>query len=137
MADSGVLNPLETIRESDGKIQAAVAGGIAGLITLIFQGVGEGVNAIVTLFVQPLFDLAGELGALIAAYIPNELLSAAVEISANSLAVFGPLAYPVGIIIMAIGLFVLSRLLAAPWSSNLVPFSTTDWPIVGTEEEEE
>lgn len=134
MAD---LDPVATVADSDGNISKAIMGGIAGVFTVMFTAVAVGIEAITSVFVDPLVALATELGDLIQAYIPAELMSDAVTTSADSLGQFGPLAYPAGMAIMAAGLYILSWLLSQEITSDLVPFSTTDWPVIGADEEDE
>lgn len=131
------IDPVATVRNSDGDIVAAIEGGIAGTMVVIFASIATGIESVFSVFTEPLYALAAELASLIAAYIPDELMTAAVQSSASAVDQFGVWAYPIGMIVMAVGLLILSGLLSMEITSNLVPFSTTDWPIIGADEEEE
>lgn len=131
------LDPVSTIEGSDGDIPGAIKGGIAGLFTVVFSGIALGVDAVFQVFVNPTVALANELAALVSAYIPADIISAGSSVTQGALAQFGIFAYPIAMIVMSAGLYVLAQLLEREFSSNLIPFSLTDFPLIGTEEEEE
>lgn len=131
-----VLNPVGTVKDSDGNISSAIKGGIAGLITIFFSALAVATDAVLQIVVDPAIELGNQLASLVAAYIPDSLLSSAVQTSSEALSQFGIFAYPMGMLIMAAGLYILAQLLNAPWSSNLFPFARADIPFVGDEEDE-
>jgi len=146
-ASDGGRDPLSIIAFAESNwasIGGAVAGGIMGLFTGLFAGLIDVVTSIFGLLVQPIDVLGGEvanfLGALVggaADIVTQGAVTTQQAIAPGQPWAIGPLTFAFGVVSVAAGWYVFARVLAADATSDLLPFTGTDVPGVGANEESE
>jgi len=125
-------------------IGGAVAGGIMGAFIGFFSGLIDTIQAIFNLFVLPIDELGAQvanfLGALVggaADIVTQGAVTTQQAIAPGQPWAVGPLTFAFGIVSVAAGWYVFARILAADQTSDLLPFTGTDVPGVGANEESE
>ena len=146
-ASNGGRDPLSIIYSADARwasIGAAVAGGIIGLFTSVFAGLVDFVTSISGLITQPIDALADGvanfLGALVGGagdIVTQGAVTAQQTIAPGQSWAVGPLTFALGIVGAGAGWYVFARILAADQTSDLLPFTGTDIPGAGANEESE
>lgn len=106
-----LANALEAIVSFFEVIPNTVIGGISEFIGSLF-GIGSGT-----------YGIAG-------------ILDAATQASATSISVFGVFSFPAGVLIILGAATLIAYYLENPNTSDFIPFSFTDFPLIGTQEEE-
>jgi hypothetical protein len=101
-----------------GSMAAAVEAG-ADVVILPLRALAEGAAGV----------LDGLLGG------GGDIIEAGAQATAAGTDVFGILAYPIGIAIVLAGAYLLAAYLSEEETSDLLPFTTTDIPFLGSEEE--
>ena len=144
-SEGGGRDPLSIIafaEENWNSIGGAVAGGIMGAFTGFFSGLIDTIQAIFNLFVLPIDELgtqvANFLGALVgggADIITQGAVTTQQAIAPGQSWAVGPLTFAFGVVSAAAGWYVFARVLAADATSDLLPFTGTDVPGVGANEE--
>lgn len=125
-------------------ISAATQGGIIGVITAWFALIIEFGSAIAGTIIIPLSRmgelLAGVLDAFIggaATIIGQGAVTTAQSLAPGSLFAAGPLAFAEAIAAAGLGLLVMAWILGRGPTSDTIPFSFTDIPFLGVDEEDE
>ena len=146
-ASDGGRDPLSIIAFAESNWQSiggAVAGGIMGVFTGFFSGLIDVITSIFGLLVQPLdvlgFEVGNFLGALVggaADIVTQGAVTTQQAIAPGQSWAVGPLTFAFGIVSAAAGWYVFARVLAADATSDLLPFTGTDVPGVGANEESE
>lgn len=146
-ASDGGRDPLSIIAFAESNwasIGAAVAGGIMGLFTGFFAGLIDVVTSIFGLITQPLDVLGIEVGNFLGALVGGaaDIVTQGAVTTQQAIApgqtwAVGPLTFAFGVVAAAAGWYVFARVLAADATSDLLPFTGTDVPGVGANEESE
>lgn len=146
-ASDGGRDPLSIIAFAESNwasIGGAVAGGIMGLFTGFFAGLIDVVTSIFGLLVQPIDVLGLEVGNFLGALVGGaaDIVTQGAVTTQQAIApgqpwAVGPLTFAFGIVSAAAGWYVFARVLAADATSDLLPFTGTDVPGVGANEESE
>ena len=146
-ASDGGRDPLSIIAFAESNwasIGGAVAGGIMGLFTGFFAGLIDVVTSIFGLLVQPIDVLGLEVGNFLGALVGGaaDIVTQGAVTTQQAIApgqpwAVGPLTFGFGIASAAAGWYVFARVLAADATSDLLPFTGTDVPGVGANEESE
>jgi hypothetical protein len=131
--------PLTLIREANKMgLGATLLGGIGGIFLAIQSGIIRYVQALAAFFVEPLLSFAEGLAAFVQAMIMGQvdIINQGVRTSVFFLApgsdwVIGPFTVGIAFLVIGLELYVLARILQAPFTSDLVPFSFTDFPGIG------
>jgi hypothetical protein len=120
---------------------------VAGFMGVILAWASQGINAIVALtniFITPVSRLGANLGQIVDAFVGGgaRIIAQGVETAVLSTVpgaawAIGPLTFATNIIAAGAGLFAMAWLLSQAPTSNLIPFSFTDFPLIGVDEEEE
>jgi hypothetical protein len=146
-ASNGGRDPLSIIAFAESNWQpigGAIAGGIMGLFTGFFSGLIDVVTSIFGLLVQPIDVLGLEVGNFLGALVGGaaDIVTQGAVTTQQAIApgqpwAVGPLTFAFGIVSAAAGWYVFARVLAADATSDLLPFTGTDVPGVGANEEQE
>jgi len=127
----------------DGSIENALMWGIGGVIAAIFIAINMTIDAVISLVVDPIFQLAtsasNNVEAIVggSADVINKGVKTTVEsISPGATWAIGPLTWLLSIALMGAALFLLAEILQRAPTSNLVPFTRVDIPFLGADEEE-
>lgn len=112
-------------------------------IITFFDKAAEAVSALMDMFIVPVNSLIDGLGQLILAMIGGaaSIIGAGAEASAEAFlfgiwSALGPAAYPAAYISVLSGAYILVRYTMLDETSDLIPFSMTDFPFIGADEEE-
>jgi hypothetical protein len=110
----------------------AILGGIIGAVTAVFALGIEATQAMLAIFIEPPIALATELGNLVRALVGGaaDVVGAgalASQLGLSNLGVFSIGGFPIGIAVMGAGLYVTVRVLELSPTSDLIPFSFTDF----------
>ena len=146
-ASDGGRDPLSIIAFAESNWQSiggAVAGGIMGVFTGFFSGLIDVITSIFGLLVQPIDVLGVEVGNFLGALVGGaaDIVTQGAVTTQQAIApgqswAVGPLTFAFGIVSAAAGWYVFARVLAADATSDLLPFTGTDVPGVGANEESE
>jgi len=124
-------------------IGSAGRAAIGGIIAALGIAAVALVDAVQALFTEPLASVAegsaGVLNGLIggAADILNQGAATAVQsIAPGASWAIGPLTYLLGIGVMGAAMYLFAQILQVPATSDLLPFTATDVPGAGAEEED-
>lgn len=125
-------------------IGGVVGGGIMGVI-LAMTALGiDYLQAIATVLTAPLRALGVNLGALVGSYVGGAagIIRTGAETTQQALLpgqvwAVGPLTFAFSILAAVGGLFVMAWVLSLSPTSDLIPFSFTDIPGLGVDEDEE
>lgn len=119
-------------------IQAAFKQGISGAIRGVFIGIIAVIVVITDFFTKPLGAMIGGITGLVDALfggiidILNQTATTAVQSFApGSTWAIGPLTWFFGILMLTGTLWLVSKMLSIDDTSNLVPGSFVDYPIIG------
>jgi len=147
-SDGSRLNPVDQVEEfnknyPDG-LSSAIKAGFGGIITTIAIGIALVVDTARQLITEPLLSLISNVGNVFNAMVGGgaDIIRQGVQTSIQSIApgaewAVGPLTYLVGIAVMAGGMYIFAQVMEMEATSNLIPFSVTDLPIIGAREEDE
>lgn len=123
---------------------ALLFGGIGGVILAFFEQVIRFMLAIVDFFLVPLTTFTGQLGNIIIAFVGGaaRIITQGAVTSVESIAptgafALGPFTFAEGIGAAALGLFAMVIVLSLAPTSDLIPFSFTDFPLLGVDEDDE
>jgi hypothetical protein len=80
---------------------------------------------------------AGGVESIVVSFLGGsaEIIGAGADASAGDVSVFGIGAFPIGLLIVFVGAFVLANYLEREETSDLLPFTFTDIPFFGVEEQ--
>lgn len=109
-------------------------------ITAFFVQAAGAVEAISNLIIAPLATFTAGLQAIVRALLGDgaaRIIAAGAEASAAEISVFGIASFPAGLGIAFLGAFILQAYLSQEDTADLLPFSFTDLPFVGVEEDPE
>ncbi|MFC7077872.1 hypothetical protein [Haloarcula halophila] len=130
-------------RDTD-NLGTTIVGGIGGTFLAVFYSGIDLIQAIVNLLVLPLEALgtnaAANVTALVggaARIVQQGALTTQQSILPGQAWAVGPLTFGFSIAATGAGLFIMSEILARAPTSDLIPFTFTDVPFVGVDEEEE
>lgn len=125
---------------------------IGGLIAALFMGfwlnvARQGINAttaIFNVFIKPVAQLATDSAGLVNSIVggAGDIIDQGVRTSVLSIApgatwAIGPLTAAASIAVVGVMLYVLGRVLALGVTSDAIPFTFTDFPLIGVDETEE
>jgi hypothetical protein len=107
-------------------------------IAAFFISLADLVEAGFSILVNPLSALGINVGELIDNLVGGsaQLLGTGVQVSGGDLNIFGIAAFPLSFAIVAVVLFMLGWVLSQEDTSNLLPFTRADLPILGAEEDD-
>lgn len=108
-------------------------------IAAFFVQLANGVEAISQIIISPALELGAGVASIANALLGGsaEVISAGAATSASDVSVFGIGAFPIGIGIAFLAAFLIANFLQQGETSNLIPFTFTDIPLLGVEEEED
>jgi hypothetical protein len=130
------LNQVSSVDDIDGAFTRLLFLPIAAF----FVQAANAVEAISNVIIAPLGQFADGLVAIVRSLLGDgaaEIIEAGAEASAADISVFGIASFPVGLGVAFGGAFVLSLYLSNQDTSDLIPFSFTDIPFLGVEEDPE
>lgn len=123
---------------------ALLFGGIGGVLLAGFEQVIAFILAVAGFIITPLTTFTQQLGEVIIAFVGGgaDIILAGVGTSVASLApggnfALGPFTFAGAIGSAALGLGVMAFILSLSPTSDLIPFSFTDVPFLGIDEDEE
>lgn len=112
-------------------------------IVQFFSKGAEAIGALMDVFIVPVQTFIEGIGQLMIAILAGAagIVGAASGASAESFrsgifSTLGPFAFPLGIATVLMGALVMNYYLRLEQTSDLIPFSGTDFPLIGAEEEE-
>ncbi|MHB9286787.1 hypothetical protein ACKVMT_07075 [Halobacteriales archaeon Cl-PHB] len=141
------LNPVETVRNFtsnyDG-IGGALRAGVGGIIVTLLAGIAILVNTGRRLITDPLDSVINGVSNLMGAIIggAGDIVRQGAETTVATIApgatwAVGPLTYAFSIASIGVGLYVLAQIVEMRSTSNILPFTFTDLPVIGATEEGE
>lgn len=123
---------------------ALIFGGLGGAILAFFEEIIQFIQAIFGFVVDPLVVFTGQLGNIIIAFVGGaaRIIFQGSATTISSIApggsfALGPFTFAEAIGAAALGLMVMAAVLALSPTSNLIPFSFTDYFGIGVDEGEE
>ena len=132
----GRLNDVGQVENIDGALTRLLFLPIAAF----FIQAANAVEAISNVFIDPLAAFADGLGGIVTALLGDgaaDIIRAGAEASQTDISVFGIGGFPVALGVALSGAFVLSWYLSRQDTSDTIPFSFTDIPFIGVEEDPE
>ena len=146
-SSEGGRDPLSIIafaEENWNSIGGAVAGGIMGAFIGFFSGLTDVITSLFGLITQPLDVLGIEVGNFLGALVGGaaDIVTQGAVTTQQTIApgqpwAVGPLTFALSVVGTGAGWYVFARILAADITSDLLPFTGTDIPGVGANEESE
>jgi len=140
------INPNDLVRnfyDSFSGIRSAGKAAIGGVVAALGIAAVALIDGVQALFTEPLGEVAsgsaGVINGLIggAADILNQASATAVQSLAPGQAwAIGPITYLLGIAVMGAAMYLFAQILQVPATSDLLPFTGTDVPGAGAEEED-
>lgn len=137
----GLIN---SFQDRWGGLGKATEAGIGGVIVTVLGGLALGVDTVRRLFTDPLIAVINGVSGLMDAIIggAGDIIEQGVRTTVTSIApgatwAVGPLTYGFSIVAVGVGLYVLAQILESRATSDLIPFTFTDWPLIGADEEGE
>ncbi|TKX82044.1 hypothetical protein EXE53_00070 [Halorubrum sp. SD626R] len=109
-------------------------------IAAFFIQAANAVEAISNVFINPLGAFAGGLESIVRSLLGDGaagIIEAGAEASQADISLFGIGGFPVSLAVVFAGAFVLSWYLSRQDTSDTIPFSFTDIPFLGVEEDPE
>jgi hypothetical protein len=106
-------------------------------IAALFISFAETIEAIFNLITQPLFAMGTSIAAFVEAVIGGgaDIVSTGADASATGTQAFGILGFVVGLGVTLLGAYLLLQYLAQDETSDTIPFTATDLPFVGADED--
>lgn len=121
----------------------AVRSGLGGFVVAFFFAFIAMVNAGQALFTDPLGALASGSADVVTGLVGGtaRILNQAATTAVQSLApgatwAAGPLTFLFGILLMGGAMYLFAQLMQMPATSDILPFTLSDLPLVGAEEED-
>jgi hypothetical protein len=145
--DDGII-PKKTVRSFSDNYDGlgdVIESGLGGFLAAIFIGAVTVAQSLWGLFTTPVDRLATEIGGFLGSFVGGSgriVSQGATTVVANispggQWAFLGPFTFPASILIVGAGLYAMSQVLAIAPTGNLIPFTLSDIPLVGVDEEEE
>jgi len=108
-------------------------------IAAVFVQLSNAVEAVSNVIILPVRQFGESLIDVVDAIIggPADIVEAGVAASVGDVNVFGIGGFPVALMVVFLGAFIISWYLGRDESSNFIPFSFTDLPFVGVDEDAE
>jgi hypothetical protein len=108
-------------------------------IAAFFVQASNAVEALTRVFIDPTIALATGADSFVTALIGGSgtILEAGAESSAEGVGVFGIFAQPIALLVVLASAYLLARYLVADTTSDAIPFTFTDFPLIGADEDEE
>lgn len=143
MADS----PADRLTEigeavNSGKIEGVIFGLVVLPLVELSYGIGNLISAIFGVFINPLDAFGDSLGNLVGSLIggPATILDTAAQVTAQSFqsgpwAQWGPLTWSVGVASILAGAYLVTLYLKEEETSDWLPYSFTDLPFLGSDED--
>jgi len=131
----GRLNDVSTVDDLDGALTRL----LFLPITAFFVQAANAVEAISRIIVDPAQAFGSGVQALVTAMLGGsaDVLSAGADASASDVGLFGIAGQPVSLVIVFASAYILAAYLSAEPTSDLIPFTFTNIPFIGNEEDEE
>lgn len=106
-----------------------------------FRSSADAIQAIMNIFIQPINAFAAGLEGLVDALLggPVGILDTGATVSQQSLqegvwAQFGPFTFTVAVVVVLSALYILAQYREHPETSDFLPGSSTDIPLIGSDE---
>lgn len=122
-------------------IGGIIASGIGGTFLAAYASGINVIQAIVGIMVLPLEALGINLAGVVTAFVGGgaQIIQQGAQTTVASIApgatwAVGPLTFAFGIIAASAGLYTMAYIVSLSPTSNLIPFSFTDFPLVGADE---
>jgi len=135
---------VESFSDTYDGLSGALVSGVGGVIAAVFISMVWVIEGIRSLLVDPILGLVGNVGDLTDALfggvirILNQTATTAVlSVAPGQTWAIGPFTWLLGVAVFGISLYMLSQILALAPTSNLVPGTFTDYPIIGVDERQE
>lgn len=138
-------SPMELLEEAQGQslaqiLQSSIGGAMLALALMAISTV----QSIFEVLTQPLDALGIELGNLVEALLggPIDIIgqgaaSAVASLEPGGMFYVGPLTFPLAVVTALSGGYVLAKYLELEITSDTIPFSFTDIPFIGVDEDDE
>lgn len=145
-ASGGSLGPWGLISRARnfGSIGAIITAAVGGIMLAIPQEAIRAFQALVSVFVEPVQSLAGGAAGIVTAFLGgiSSIIRQGAETTVATLApqatwAVGPLTFGFSVAAAGGGLFVMALLLEQGPTSDAIPGTFTDFPLIGTDEEDE
>lgn len=129
----GRLNEVSQINDLDSALTRLLFLPIAAF----FVQFANAIEAISRILIDPAMAFAGGVESIVVSFLGGsaEIIGAGADASAGDVSVFGIGAFPIGLLIVFVGAFVLANYLEREETSDLIPFTFTDIPFFGVEEQ--
>jgi hypothetical protein len=124
---------------STGSLRQSVTKLILLPIAAFFVQASNAIEAISNLVIEPVTAFGQGLASLVNSILggAGSIVGSGAEASAAGVDVFGILGFLIALVVVAGGAFIIANLAEQEETGNLgIPFSTTDIPFVGSEEDE-
>ena len=141
------FNPVDETRNffsRYGTLERALIAGIGGIIGTVLIGFSLFADAMRRLFTEPLNAMATGIGGLMDAIIGGaaDIVQTGAVTTQQALLpgspwAVGPLTFAFGVLAMGAGWYAFAWLLARASTSDTIPFTATDLPLIGAEEEDD
>lgn len=141
------LDPIAQIENFSDRFEGiggAIRSGVGGVIVVIFGGIALAIDAGRQLLTNPLEALAAGITDFFDVLVGGsaDIIGQGVETTIMSVVpgapwAIGPLTFVLTIGVWGIGLYVFAQIMEMRATSNIIPFSMTDLPIIGASEEDE
>lgn len=143
MASSSPSGVIARARTFPG-LAAILFGGIGGIFLTFFEQIIAFIQALTNLGILPLATLANQVAANVRAFVGGgaRIIAAGVTTTVTSILpggrfALGPFTFAESIAAVGAGLVTMAVILSLAPTSNLIPFTFTDFPFVGVNEDEE
>lgn len=117
-------------------------GGIGGILLALAAGAAAGVDAVFSVFINPVRAFATQLGNIVGSYLGGiaGIIRAGAITTQQSLLpgaawAVGPLTFIFSIGVVGAAAYIMVQVLSIPGTSDTIIGSGTDFPLIGTEEE--
>lgn len=106
------------------------------ILAFFFQ-FAEAIRATFSVVIDPLFALGAGAAEFLDAVIGGgaDVVSAGAAASAAGISVFGILGYIIGLAVVLAGAYLLGQYLTQDETSDVIPFTSTDIPLIGADED--
>lgn len=138
------VNQVKLFKQFYDGLSDALVSGVGGVIATFFIGLALVVDSIRRLITDPLFAMGSAIADFMDGLIggASDIIRQGVETSVQSIApgqmwAVGPLTFALSILAMGVGLYALAWVLGRAETSDAIPFTFTDIPFIGVDEDDE
>jgi hypothetical protein len=106
-------------------------------IAAFFVQLANAVEAISRVFIDPLNGVATGIVSIVNSLLGGsaQIINLGADATAGDLSAFGIGAFPISLLIVFVGAYILAQYLERPETSDFIPFTFTDLPFVGVQED--